>query len=145
MYILGVDAAWSVNNPSGVALIKCDKKSRPELIRAGRSYGEFIAGEINWQHKANGGLPEFKNIFQCCPSVDIATLDIPLAPFEIVGRREVDQALSKTYGKFKAATHSPVKGRPGGWKFSLSRVVAKKGIKQIIPKINCWMNKAAHS
>ncbi len=100
-------------NPSGVALIKCDNNGRPKLIRAGRSYDEFLRGNINWQEKVSGSLPNLEDIFSCCPSVDIAALDLPLAPLEIVGRREVDQALSKAYAKFKAATHSPVPGRPG--------------------------------
>jgi len=32
-YVLGIDAAWTVKNHSGVALLKWFPKSKPELVR----------------------------------------------------------------------------------------------------------------
>jgi hypothetical protein len=50
-YVLGIDAAWTVKNPSGVALLKWFPNSKPELVRAGRSYDEFCnIGKADWQN-----------------------------------------------------------------------------------------------
>jgi len=111
-YVLGVDASWSNSNASGVALLKCNNK-KIELIRAGRSYEEFIASKINWDSKAKGSTPNFHQLLNTCPQVDVIALDIPLAPCVIEGRREADQAISRRYGKCKASTHSPTKDHPG--------------------------------
>lgn len=53
-YVLGVDAAWSVTNPSGVALLACPVDGKPELCRVGRSYQEFLKEEICWEEKPMG-------------------------------------------------------------------------------------------
>lgn len=112
-YVLGVDAAWSVNHPSGVALLSYTAEGRPKLVRAGRSYEEFQQGQIDWPSKPGGSPPNFYELLKGCPPVSVIALDIPLAPFLIQGRREVDQALSKRYAKYKAAVYSPTKDCPG--------------------------------
>ena len=40
---LGIDAAWSLKNPSGVALVATGP-NRPRLIRAAPSYEHFVHG-----------------------------------------------------------------------------------------------------
>ncbi|MFZ3059009.1 MAG: DUF429 domain-containing protein [Candidatus Methanoperedens sp.] len=130
-YILGVDAAWSDKNPSGVALLKWSHNSVPELIKAGRSYDEFCDSEkIVWQNRVNGSIPKFSNIIKCCPRVDLVALDIPLSPSPITHRRKADQDISHEYGKKKASTHSPSPERPG--------VIAINIFKQLIELDFTW-------
>ncbi|MDW7674914.1 MAG: DUF429 domain-containing protein [Bacillota bacterium] len=112
-YILGIDAAWSTKNPSGVALLESNPNQQPKLIKVGRSYEEFQNGLVNLDLKVTGSFPSFSELLEPIPRPIIIALDIPMAPFLIEGRREVDQALSREYGRYKAAVHSPTKDRPG--------------------------------
>lgn len=116
-YILGIDAAWTNKEPSGVALLEYSDHLKPKLIQAGRSYEEFCLSDIDWTNNVTGTSPEFKNIIDFCLSqnwdVDVIALDIPLSPITIEGRREADNLISKRYGKVGASTHSPTLDRPG--------------------------------
>lgn len=114
-YVLGVDAAWTDKNPSGVALLKWVPNSKPELVRAGRSYDEFFnVGKPDWQNRVEGSKPNFSKIIECCPKmVDLVALDMPLSPQGITGRREADNAISREYGNRKVSTHTPSRNRPG--------------------------------
>jgi predicted RNase H-like nuclease len=113
-YILGVDAAWTNKEPSGVSLIRYSDDSLPELIRVGRSYEEFCNGKIQWSNSPNGSLPNFREILNSFEEqVDIIALDIPLSPEPITGRRTSDNMISAKYGKFGASTHTPNIDRPG--------------------------------
>lgn len=110
-YVLGVDAAWTNKNPSGVALLKWASDTAPKLVKTGRSYDEFCNGER--QDNLEGSMPNFSDIIGCCPQVDLIALDIPLSPHPIVKRRNADNIISHEYGKFKVSTHSPSPKRPG--------------------------------
>ncbi len=114
IHVLGVDAAWSLNHPSALALLKIVQDKKPEIIRFGRSYEEYIdEGKVNWENKPKGFFPNFKEILDCSPNIDLIAIDIPIANYFIKGRRYADQAVSKKYGKYKASVHSPNKTRPG--------------------------------
>ena len=41
MFALGIDAAWTPTEHSGVALLDVPSRGAPRLIRVARSYGEF--------------------------------------------------------------------------------------------------------
>ncbi len=112
---MGVDPAWSIKYPSGVILLKYSHNSKPELVRAGRSYDEFCTdGKPVWQNQVKGSKPDFSKIIGCCQQkVDLITLDIPLSPLGITGRREADNAISREYGNRKVSTHSPSRNHPG--------------------------------
>jgi hypothetical protein len=43
VHVLGIDAAWSSKNPSGVALLSTES-DRPRLIRAAPSFEDLILG-----------------------------------------------------------------------------------------------------
>lgn len=116
-YVLGIDAAWTENAPSGVALISIDENETWEIVKIARSYDEFLEDEIDWTTKAYGSMPDLSRLISYCESndwdVDLVALDIPLSSEKIVGRRKCDDIISRIYGGRNASTHSPSPERPG--------------------------------
>jgi len=117
-YILGVDAAWTESEPSGVALLGVKRGRKPQLIRVGRAYGEFSQwGRIDWDKRVDGAMPRMDALVGDCAGkgypISVVALDIPLSPETITGRRTADNLISRRYGSRKASTHSPTEGRPG--------------------------------
>jgi predicted RNase H-like nuclease len=46
-YVLGIDAAWTEKQPSGIAVLKYNKDSKHELVKLSRSYNEFLKDNID--------------------------------------------------------------------------------------------------
>lgn len=117
IYVLGIDAAWTVKEPSGVAVFKYKKDGRHELIKLNKSYEEFLEGDLNWSKDAAGSPPDMERLLELCKSkgynIKVAALDIPLSPVPISGRRAAENLISSAYGKYDASTHSPTLERPG--------------------------------
>jgi len=118
--VLGVDAAWTLRNPSGLALIEgADPGYR--IKRLARSYEEFTEGEgfiIKNGFKPTGSLPDFEAILRVCESsgegpVSVIAFDMPLSLNPITRRRASDNLISREYGSRGAGTHSPSPLRPG--------------------------------
>ncbi len=119
--VLGIDAAWTSNNPSGVALVQ-DGPTGWSLVLAASSYDSFIAAS-NPRHAevpiASGMRMDCSLLLDACQRVlgrpvDLVAIDIPLSRSPIVGRRVSDDAVSKQYGGAKkCGTHSPSAARPG--------------------------------
>ena len=116
---LGIDAAWTATEPSGVALAS-ETKDGWRLIRAASSYAEFhtlaTGGPAPTRHL--GESPDVARLLDDCRRLagrtpDIVAVDMPLALAPIVGRRASDRAISSAFGAAKAATHSPSALRPG--------------------------------
>ncbi len=130
-YVLGIDAAWTVKNPSGVALLKWVPNSKPELVRAGRSYDEFCnIGKPDWQNSIGESKhnPDFLKTIECClKKVDLVALDMPLSSQEITGRRNADNVISREYGNRKVSTHSPSNDRPGEISTDIFKLLTKNG------------------
>lgn len=116
-FVLGIDAAWTDKEPSGVALLSIDEGNYIKAIKLARSYEEFCCDSINWNKDVNGSLPQYDKLLEFCNNnqlpVDLFALDIPISPVKITGRRESDSQISKKYGGYGAATHSPNEIRPG--------------------------------
>ena len=117
--VLGIDAAWTDSQPSGVALI-ADRNGGWEVLRVAPSYSAFIDDCSQWHRdgKLRGGPPNVSQLFDVVRNldvedVDIVALDIPLAYSGISGRRPSDIAVSKAYGSKGCSTHSPSFERPG--------------------------------
>jgi predicted RNase H-like nuclease len=112
--VLGIDAAWTSTQPSGVALVVGRPKGW-QLFAVASSYQGFqaLAGTTK--------LPPVGLACQliaaakalCCRSVDLVAIDIPLARSPICARRVSDDAVSKKYGGRWCSTHSPNASRPG--------------------------------
>lgn len=137
MYILGVDCAWTEKEPSGIALVEYQPSIGANLIKLGRSYDEFYSDEIDWNTKVHGNAPDFTSLLQYCTnngwSVDLITLDIPLASELIRGRRSCDSEISKFYGGKGASVHSPNADRPGEIALSIYEQLNDSGF--------CWNGK----
>lgn len=116
MIILGVDAAWSERNPSGLALLQWEPGEKPSIIAIARSYDEFLnytlGRDIDWKMCVRGSKPDFRIILEKIYSLTsekprVIALDLPLSPYPIIGRRACDNKVSSLYGKMGAAVHSP--------------------------------------
>jgi predicted RNase H-like nuclease len=117
--VLGIDAAWTEHEPSGIALI-ADNGSGWRLIDVAASYEAFMrpvpdAGPI-LRHR--GSVPDAAAIIEAANAtagtpVDIVAVDMPLAMTPIVGRRVSDNLISAAYGSRHASTHTPSVTRPG--------------------------------
>lgn len=120
--VLGIDAAWTVRNPSGVALIK-GAPGRWRYVAVAPSYASFVAladgQHICWDApKFEGGVPNAAELLDAARKlgkarVDVVAVDMPLATVPIVGRREADSAISRAFGRQGCAVHSPNGIRPG--------------------------------
>ncbi len=116
-YILGVDAAWTEKEPTGVALLSINNDNSIQAVKIARSYEEFSKGRISWDNSVTGSKPDFPRLLCYCRNnewvIDLIALDIPLSPERIIVRRECDRLISRHYGKYGASTHSPSEIRPG--------------------------------
>ncbi len=118
--VLGIDAAWTPRNPSGVALA-ANRHSRWQLVALSPSYQcfrDYAEGRGAQTHAPAGSWPDAKGLLASAfrlleRPVDLVAVDIPLARGPIVGRRISDNAVSKEYGSRKCATHTPSAERPG--------------------------------
>ncbi|MBK1636629.1 DUF429 domain-containing protein [Rhodovulum adriaticum] len=109
--VLGIDAAWTDTNPSGVALA-VREHSEWQLIALEPSYSAFL----DTQEELGNPLPRplierSKEISGEEP--DLVMVDMPLSLDRITGRRAADNAVSRVYGARKASTHTPSTVRPG--------------------------------
>lgn len=125
--VLGIDAAWTHANPSGVALIVAEPGGQPRLAAAAPSYCAFIqlAGgqPVDWgpQHGGNAIAADLIGAARLISGTpDVISVDMPVATVPIVGRRAADNDVSRQFGAAGCGTHSPSAQRPGrlGQRFS---------------------------
>ena len=119
--VLGIDAAWTAHNPSGVALVQRAAEGWQCLALA-PSYDSFLAiaaGEaLEQSRKAQGREPDPEALLKASQQlagqpVDCVSVDIPLATTPITSRRAADTAISSRFGPKGCAVHSPSAERPG--------------------------------
>lgn len=118
--LLGIDAAWTLKQPSGVALVAGEPGSW-RLIAAESSYQRFLAGADRGQEaeeRPSGGLPDAAALLSAAKAltgapVDVVAIDMPLALSPITARRVSDNAVTRAYGARWCGTHSPNATRPG--------------------------------
>ncbi len=119
--ILGIDAAWTAHQPSGIALVQRTNAGWSCLALA-PSYETFIAqasGQV-WdaQQKASGSRPDPQVLLRTSKQlaeeeVSCVAVDMPLATTPITSRRRADTAISSRFGPRGCAVHSPSAERPG--------------------------------
>ena len=119
MAVLGIDAAWSARNPSGVALIKAKDDGRWEFVDVAPSYDSFInladGIPIDWRARLTGGglTARINQLLTTATEllggerVTVIAVDMPLSQEPIQGRRAADDAISKEFGGRGCGTHSP--------------------------------------
>ena len=119
--ILGIDAAWTVHQPSGIALVQRTNAGWSCLAVAS-SYRAFIgqASGQAWdpEQKATGSRPDPAALLEASQQLAGAELscvsvDMPLATTPITSRRAADTAISSRFGPKGCAVHSPSAERPG--------------------------------
>jgi len=144
--VLGIDAAWTPRNPSGIALVAVAAGHIPELLRVARACGEFTSGRKigrnDWLNpppseellSVSGILDATRRYTGTQPNVIV--LDIPLSPLPIRGRRPADNAVSTMYGSRWAGTHTPSTKRFGYVSATLFQQLSRSGYH--------WMNATEH-
>jgi predicted RNase H-like nuclease len=118
--VLGIDAAWTPRQPSGVAAV-VETASGWRLAAVTGSYTSFEALAYPTEHRRRSGEmspPDASALLAtgatiCGRSIDLVAIDMPLARFPITGRRASDDAVSVAYGAKHCGTHSPSRARPG--------------------------------
>ena len=119
--ILGIDAAWTAHQPSGIALVQRTTAGWSCLAVA-PSYEAFIAQASSqpWdpQQKAIGSRPDPAALLKASKQlagaeVSCVSVDMPLATTPITSRRAADTAISSRFGPRGCAVHSPSAERPG--------------------------------
>ena len=134
--VLGIDAAWTAHNPSGVALVQRAADGWQCLALA-PSYDSFLAiaaGEP-WDQgrKAQGSEPDPEALLAACHQltgqpVDCVSVDMPLATTPITSRRAADTAIASRFGPKGCAVHSPSAERPGTIADQLRERFAELGV-----------------
>lgn len=117
-HILGIDAAWTSHNPSGVSLVRHVPGKLLQVVKLARSYYEFLERDTpDWDHPPTPSPPLLTDVLHHCRArgydVQVVALDIPLAPKPVRGYREADRALTRAYSRRGASVHSPTPARPG--------------------------------
>jgi predicted RNase H-like nuclease len=118
--VLGIDAAWTTTQPSGVALA-VERSNGWRMIAAAASYQRFHARADRRpppEQRPSGSEPDAMALLLsasvlCGAPLDLVAIDMPLALTPIVGRRLADDEVSRAYGARKCGTHSPGAKRPG--------------------------------
>ncbi len=118
--VLGIDAAWTATEPSGVALA-VETAEGWRLVAEEASYSHFLERATGaWPDdarptgsKGDAGALIAAVRALCARAPDCVAVDMPVGPNPIIGRRSCDNAISRIYGARKAAVHSPSATRPG--------------------------------
>jgi len=103
--VLGIDAAWTTTQPSGVALA-VERSNGWRMIAAAASYQRFHAQADRRQppeQRPSGSEPDAMALLLsasvlCGAPLDLVAIDMPLALTPIVGRRLADDEVSRAYG-----------------------------------------------
>lgn len=104
--VLGLDAAWTAHQPSGVALVQ-EQGQRWHCLAVVPSYASFLAfaegHPVDWEARHRGSTPEMGTLLRASARlagrpVDLIAIDMPLSTEPIGGRRNADQQVSIQYG-----------------------------------------------
>jgi len=115
--VLGIDAAWTARQPSGVALLR-SRRAGWECVALAPSYASFLAGRVDWTARPEGGVPDCDALLAAAMRLagaapDVIAIDMPLATRRITGRRAADNAISSAYAARGLGAHTPNELRPG--------------------------------
>lgn len=119
--VLGIDAAWTAGQPSGVALVRSRGKTW-ECVAIAPSYASFLSlarGEpVDWRQRPAAGLAACSDLVAAAVSLagaepDVIAIDMPLATRRITGRRAADNAITRAYVARGLGVHTPTETRPG--------------------------------
>ncbi|HEX7941610.1 MAG TPA: DUF429 domain-containing protein [Gemmatimonadaceae bacterium] len=114
--VLGIDAAWTVGQPSGIALVRGRGAAWRGLALA-PSYASFGIA-VDWKQRPRGGPLDCGAVLAACARIagavpDVIAIDMPLSARRITRRRVADDAIASAYGARGLGAHSPSATRPG--------------------------------
>ncbi len=131
--VLGIDAAWTVSRPSGIALA-VERQGTWCLAAVAPSYAHFIAlsDGAPIDTPPGGCMPDAAALLAAAhriagAAVTLVAIDMPLAATPIVGRRAADNAIARAFGRWHCSTHSPSAARPGALSDTLRAGFAAAG------------------
>ncbi len=122
--VLGIDAAWTLTQPSGVALV-VEAAEGWHLNALASSYQDFYARAdahtddgLAPDARPSGSQPDASALLAACLKLcgrkpDLVAVDMPLSKELIKHRRCSDDAVSTAYGSRQCGTHTPSEKRPG--------------------------------
>jgi predicted RNase H-like nuclease len=121
--VLGIDAAWTTGQPSGVALV-VERGRGWTCAGVAPSYAEFArlgsGGAVDWAAPAvaggegdAGALLAAADRLAPGAEVSVVAVDMPLARGPIRGRRACDDLFSSAFGARGLGVHTPSAARPG--------------------------------
>src|ERR1035437_4421146 len=120
--ILALDPAWTDHEPSGVALLQ-ESNNCWSCTGLAPSYEQFVnladGVPVDWMERPTSGLPDVSALIIAAQrllggsSLDLVTVDMPVAVEAIDGRRVADNEVSRVFGGKGCGTHSPNLTRPG--------------------------------
>ncbi len=149
---MGIDAAWTVTQPSGVALVINDGTGWT-LRAAASSYVGFLACGTDipvLADRPRGSVAEPSALLAAAEAlagckIDLVTIDMPLSHQPITARRASDNLVSSAYGSRQCGTHTPNAIRPGkvsddlkmGFELAgyplLTREISSPGLLEVYP------------
>jgi hypothetical protein len=122
--ILGIDAAWTASEPSGVALVKA-QGTVWRCLAVAPSYEAFVGLASGWQvdwtqPSFAGSIPNIPEILEASAViagnvVDVVALDMPVAKIPILSRRCADNQISIEFGSRWCSAHTPTPSVPVRW------------------------------
>jgi predicted RNase H-like nuclease len=124
--VLGIDAAWTDREPSGMALVQ-RRGTGWTCLRVAPSWESFCSASVDWYGSGAvcGSPVDAGAVLEACRDLlggrepVVVAVDMPLAvdasdaPACVTGRREADNEVSRRFGRCKCAVHSPSPRRPG--------------------------------
>ncbi len=118
--VLGIDAAWTLHNPSGVALAMETAKGW-RIVAAESSYQRFMAradASLVRELRPTGSRPDAEKLLGaarqfCGTDISVIAVDMPMANTPIVRSRVSDRAVTSAYASRWCSTHQPNADRPG--------------------------------
>ena len=134
--LLGIDAAWTPNEPSGVSLLVKNAGGGWRCVGLAPSYQAFLdlaAGTpVDWKARPIGNRADVGELLAAgrelaASSIDVVAIDMPVSTTPITGRRVADNRISHCFGARWASTHSPSAQRPGPLSDSLRAGFAAHG------------------
>lgn len=129
--VLGIDAAWTDHEPSGVALVV--RRGGRWLAPSVAPGAEALGRQFSWAESVAGGPMDVAAVLGASAELlddiplAVVAVDMPLATVPVRGRRAADQRVSEQFGHRGCSTHSPNATRPGPTGERLSRAFATGG------------------
>lgn len=138
--VLGIDAAWTATQPSGVAVLRGEQGAL-SCVGLASSFQGFIALSrgvaVDWSTPPTGGIPKWEEVLDAATQLaghapDVIAVDMPLSMLPITCRREADDVISRAFGARGCAVHSPSSQRPGPISDAMRLALTSRGFELAI-------------